>query len=391
MTVRMRQVRPRPSGQRGSTSKRSRAALGDAALQPHRRGERDHRAVVGAQRQLGVVHPRRRARAARIESLAQMRLAPTPPATTSRSSPLASQCGHRLVHQHVDDRRLRRRGQIGPVLLAHVAAALAQLRHHCRLQAGEREVEVAAVQQRPRQIERRRIAERRQPRERRPTGIRQTHHLGRLVEGLAGRVVDGLAEQRVAPHVVDAHQLRVPARDEQRDERKARRIGREKRRQQVAFEVVHAERRLAERRGERTGDARADEQRPGQARAARVGNDVDSVERRAAPRPAPGASAATRGGCGRARPVRAPRRHRRSCMSTWLCSACASSVGTSLPCARTSATPVSSQEDSMPRTTMGRVYSAACAKHWPTAMQREQSFRFVCRRAVAGQEGTVAG
>ena len=119
------------------------------------------------------------------------------------------------------------------------------------------------------------VAERRQPRQRRPARVAQAHQLGRLVEGLAGRVVDGLAEQRVAAHVVDPHQLRVPAGDEQRDEREARRVGREKRRQQMAFEVVHAERRPVQRRGQRARHAGADEQRPGQAGAARVGNDVD--------------------------------------------------------------------------------------------------------------------
>ena len=98
--------------------------------------------------------------------------------------------------------------------------SFARLRAHGRLQAGEREVERRAVQQRPRQRERLGIAEVGQPRQRRAAGIAEAEQLGRLVEGLAGGVVDGLAEQRVAADVVDAHQLRVAARDEQRDERK---------------------------------------------------------------------------------------------------------------------------------------------------------------------------
>ncbi len=44
----------------------------------------------------------------------------------------------------------------------------------------------------------------------------------------------------------------------------------------MPLEVVHAERRLVERRRERARHARADEQRPGQAGAARVGDDIDS-------------------------------------------------------------------------------------------------------------------
>src|SRR6218665_3329965 len=41
-------------------------------------------------------------------------------------------------------------------------------------------------------------------------------------------------------------------------------------------------------------------------------------------------------------------------MRTWLCSACASSCGSCVPCDCTSATPVSSQEDSNPNTSMVR-------------------------------------
>ena len=56
-----------------------------------------------------------------------------------------------------------------------------------------------------------------------------------------------LAEQRVAADAIDAHQLRVAARDEQRDERKVGpRIG-EQRREQVALEVMDADHGLAER------------------------------------------------------------------------------------------------------------------------------------------------
>ena len=62
--------------------------------------------------------------------------------------------------------------------------------------AGKREIEVAAVQQRARQLEGLRITLSRQLCQCRSAGVTQAEHLGGLVEGLAGRVVDGLAQQR---------------------------------------------------------------------------------------------------------------------------------------------------------------------------------------------------
>jgi hypothetical protein len=52
-------------------------------LQAHGGGHGDHGAVVGAQVQLGVVHAHRRFSAGGVELAAQLRLAPTPPATTT--------------------------------------------------------------------------------------------------------------------------------------------------------------------------------------------------------------------------------------------------------------------------------------------------------------------
>jgi hypothetical protein len=53
---------------------------------------------------------------------------------------------------------------------------------------------------------------------RRPAGVAQAQQLGRFVKGLARRIVNGLAQQFVAAHAIDAHQLRVAARHQQRDE-----------------------------------------------------------------------------------------------------------------------------------------------------------------------------
>ncbi|MCY1532759.1 hypothetical protein D9M68_680480 [compost metagenome] len=135
------------------------------------------------------------------------------------------------------------------------------------------------MQQRARQLEGRGVAVFGQLREPGAAGVRQAHELGALVEGLAGRVVDGLAEQFVAAHAVDPHQLRVAARHQQRHERKFGRVGAQERRQQMPFEVMHPQHRLAQRHAERAGHAGAHEQRAGQAGPARVGHHVELGQR----------------------------------------------------------------------------------------------------------------
>jgi hypothetical protein len=77
--------------------------------------------------------------------------------------------GHRLLRQDIDDRRLRRRRQVGARLLAGRVEAR-RMRSHGGLQAGEREVERIALQQRPRQRVGLGIAELGEPRQRRPAG-----------------------------------------------------------------------------------------------------------------------------------------------------------------------------------------------------------------------------
>jgi hypothetical protein len=144
----------------------------------------------------------------------------------------------------------------------------------------------------------------------------------------------------------------VAAGHQQRDERELGRIGRQERRHQVAFEVVHAQRRLAERRRQRARDARAHQQRARQAGAAREGDDVDVVlrqrrvgqrrleQRQHAPHVVARRQLRHHAAVGLVHPdlavqrlrTQARQRRRRS--------------------VSTSATPVSSQEDSMPRTIM---------------------------------------
>ena len=135
------------------------------------------------------------------------------------------------------------------------------------------------MQQRARQLVGRVVAKLGQPRQCRPAGVAQAEQLGGLVEGLAGRVVDGFAQQLVAAHAIDAHQLRVAAADQQGDEGKFGWIGAEEGRQQVPLQVVHAQHRLAQRRTQRAGHAGAHQQRTRQAGAARVSYYIDSCQR----------------------------------------------------------------------------------------------------------------
>ena len=244
--------------------------------QPHRRGERDHRAVVGAERQLGEVHPgaalRRMPRRRRARSAA---FAPTPPATTSRSQSGRRERGHRLAHQHVDDRRLRRRREVGARLLAASSRACAAcvrtaVFRPAKRSRASRAAAAAAAARRPRGRRTRRAA----PAPARP--------------GSRGRAAWPTCR---TPRRRRRRSCRRAARSGRRRRRGAAACGRprraarrtesaggsaeQERRQQVAFEVVDAERRLAERGGERAGDAGADEQRAGQPGPARVGDDVE--------------------------------------------------------------------------------------------------------------------
>ncbi|MOA43664.1 hypothetical protein D3C78_1658360 [compost metagenome] len=62
-----------------------------------------------------------------------------------------------------------------------------------------------------RQIKTGRVALPRQFGQRRAARITQPHQLGRLVEGFASRVIQRFAQQFVAAHAIDAHQLRMAA------------------------------------------------------------------------------------------------------------------------------------------------------------------------------------
>ncbi len=134
------------------------------------------------------------------------------------------------------------------------------------------------MQHRSRQLEASRIPLLRQARELRATRIAQPEQLGRLVEGLASRVVDRFAQQRVLAHAAHPHQLRMSAGNQQRNEGKGRGIGRQQGRQQMPLKVMHRQSRHAARQGERLGHAGTDQQRTRQPGASGVGDGVDVLD-----------------------------------------------------------------------------------------------------------------
>jgi hypothetical protein len=74
----------------------------------------------------------------------------------------------------------------------------------------------------------------------RPAGIRQAHQLGGLVEGLAGGVVQGFAQQPVAPMASTATSWVCPPDTSRATNGACGRVVLHQRGQQVAFHVVHA-------------------------------------------------------------------------------------------------------------------------------------------------------
>lgn len=106
----------------------------------------------------------------------------------------------------------------------------------------------------------------------RTAGIAQAHDLGRLVKGLARRVVDALADHLHVEVAARQHDLRVPARDRQAQERKARRRRREEVRQDVRLHVVDVDERDAEAERKTLGKTGPDQQGAQQARPACEGH-----------------------------------------------------------------------------------------------------------------------
>jgi hypothetical protein len=245
-----------------------------ALHQPLGAAEGDHRAVVGAQVQRRIEHPpadlghglrpaagagagwRRRRRpppAMKVGAVRQaaMALAASTSVTASWNSAARS------------------------ALPAPVSSFCTSGSQHRRLQAGKAEIQVAAVQHRPRQLEAARRTRLGQLGQRRPAGVAEAEQLGGLVEGLAGRVVERLAEQFV---LADAVATRIncvwpPETSRATNGKAADRPTAGARAGGLRDDAPAAPAPRAP--CQRLGEAGADQQGAGQARSGRVGDGVD--------------------------------------------------------------------------------------------------------------------
>jgi hypothetical protein len=135
-------------------------------------------------------------------------LAATPPTTTRVSTPCAVQGGDRLTGQHIGDRLLKRGGAVGH----RQGLSSVPLRPTGRggLQPGEREGVriITRPGERPGEGDRAGVALARRPVDGRPAGVRQPEDPRDLVEALARRVVEGVAEvrDRIAGQIADEQQ-----------------------------------------------------------------------------------------------------------------------------------------------------------------------------------------
>jgi len=109
----------------------------------------------------------------------------------------------------------------------------------------------------------------------RPTGVVQPNELGGLVERLAGRIVQALAEQLVLTDAIDAHQLGMTAGNQQGDERKRRRGFFQHGRQQMALHVVYTDGRDIPGKGQGLGAGGTDQECADQPGACGIGDGVD--------------------------------------------------------------------------------------------------------------------
>ena len=281
-------------------------------------------------------------------------LAATPPAIDHRAD-AQIRCGpDGLGGQHVDDRLLERRADVGDRDRPAGPLEALDVPGDRRLQAGEGEVVAASPAVRSARAGRRSRPDRRRAASRSitgPPGIAEAEQPGDLVVGLAGRVVDGAADLGdVAGQVVDPQQLGVAARDQQRQRRcpaAGRAPGCRRRRARPGGSPRTAARprpphRPWPRRLRRAARRPARGRRSPRSRRRRPVRETGVVERRAARW-----ASSPPGGRGRRSPA-PPRRTGRARpeldASAWPSSSGAPSV------IRTRPAPVSSQEDSMPST-----------------------------------------
>ena len=267
----------RGNGAPGEASSSSGRTL--AAHESNVAGRGDHRGVVGATRRrrhvdakaifIACAHHRRAQRRVRRDAAADLHvLEPEPASGTPR-----------LAHEHLDDRGLIARTQIGERLrFGHpVRAHVMQQRG---LEPAEREVvAVLARGHRARERDRVRISRARESIDHDAARITKAEQLGALVERLARGVVARRAELDDLAAIDHAHQRCMAARNDQREVRHRRLLGLEKDRRQMALEVMHADERHPGDPRDRLRRLQPDEQRADEPGRIRHRDAVDFGER----------------------------------------------------------------------------------------------------------------
>src|SRR5690606_35176343 len=144
----------------------------------------------------------------------------------------------RAIHDGLDDGLLERRAEIGYGLIIERGNGLRSNAHGC-LETSKGKMRLGPAQHRARQGEAVSTTAKRGLLHGWSTGLRETEQLGRLVDGLAERIIDRGAETHVLTHALDQKELRMPAGDEQQDIRLPRALGLAVR-EYVRLDMVHA-------------------------------------------------------------------------------------------------------------------------------------------------------
>ncbi len=269
------------SDERPARARRHVERIGQAEREPFGAGPRDHGGVVGAQ--LGRRHHQHGGGLERdaVQHLAD-RLVGGDATGGDQRGRLAervakhAQAATQPVRHHVDHRLLKRRAQIGDVLVGERSDLLGRQPQR-GLQSGQREIAVAAPRHRPRQRETTGVAELRRPLDLRPARIVEPEELRGLVEGFA----DGVVERGAQPHVIAdaAHgdDLGVSAGGEEQAIGE-RHVIDEAGRERVRLEVVHRDQRLLLDQRDRLGGGQSDDHAADQPGAGRGRNAVELVE-----------------------------------------------------------------------------------------------------------------
>ena len=159
--------------------------------------------------------------------------------------------------EDIDNGDLDGGAEVGEICLRGWAVFFEEDADRC-FEAAEAEIEIARVDHAPGEIESGGVCIRSEAVDEDAAGIAEAEEFGGFVEGLAGGVVEGAAEEFVFSEAFDIQKQSVTAADDQRG------VGRdgvapEERREQMALDVVHGEESFCRAEGQAFGQRGSDE------------------------------------------------------------------------------------------------------------------------------------